>query len=473
MSQGNEGDERRIVLGRLLIARFMGVFKALGLYEWQHSGVRAAADRVLDVVRLLDDSGGEVRLAVRGDSIFVDSTRVREGGASAASYQALERLLNLCHIETISIDSETPPSEIQVLAHLLRRMSESGATPDEVARELEVRSVTSLAVTFAKGSKPEPDLLEGKELQKRVYLGSIGVLKSVFHEAREKDRINGRRVKRVVQQMLESIETDPGYMLNLTSVKNYDEYTFNHSVNVCVFAVALAREVGLSRRQLYVVGQAGMLHDLGKLCIPKHVLNKKGRLTPEERLIVRAHPVEGFLTVASKQGITRDTIGIALGAYEHHLNVDGTGYPEVATRRPIGLLSRILAIVDRYDAMTSARVYRTSPIAPPKALAILYQSQRTQTDQALLRYFMNMLGCFPLGTVVRLSSGCIAIVVGRSTREDVPHMPVVKLVLDEMGQPAPDETLDLVSTLKDAEPLTVDEVLDAAQYGIEVLDYIL
>ncbi|MBW2415549.1 MAG: HD domain-containing protein [Deltaproteobacteria bacterium] len=473
MSDSTESDGRTITLGRLLIARWMAVFKALGLYEWQHSGVRAAADRVLEVVALLDESGGEVQLAVRGDSIFVNSIRIREGGFSAVSYQSLERLLNLCDINTISMDAETPPNEIQVLAYLLRRITEGGSTADELARELEVRGVTSLVVTFAKGEKPQADMLEGKELQKRVYLGSIGVLKSVFHEAREKDRINSRRVKRVVQQLIESMETDPGYMLNLTSVKNYDEYTFNHSVNVSVLAVALARAVGLSRRQLCIVGQAGMLHDLGKLCIPKHVLNKKGRLTPDERLQVQTHPVEGFLSVASKQGVASDSIGVALGAYEHHLNIDGSGYPKVASARAIGLSSRILAIVDRYDAMTSARIYRTTPMAPPKALSILHQSQRTQTDQSLLRYFMNMLGCFPLGTVVRLSSGCIAIVVGRSTRDDVPHMPVVKLVLDEMGRPAPDDTIDLVSTLKDGEPLTVLEVLDAAEYGIEVLDYIL
>jgi HD-GYP domain-containing protein (c-di-GMP phosphodiesterase class II) len=273
--------------------------------------------------------------------------------------------------------------------------------------------------------------------------------------------------------MIDAIESDPSYMLTLTSVKNYDEYTFNHSVNVGVLAIALGRAVGLSRRELYVVGQAGLLHDLGKLCVPTEVLNKPGRLTPRERELVQAHPVEGFFSIATRIGVTSDTIAVALGAYEHHLNLDGSGYPSAASSREMGLLSRIVAIVDRYDAMTSARVYRSAPIPPPKALSILYHSQRAHVDQALLRYFMNMVSYYPLGTAVRLSDNSVGIVVGAASQDVLRHFPVVKIVLDAYGQAASGETIDLAANLKGPDLLHVVESLNAADYGIEAMDYIL
>jgi HD-GYP domain-containing protein (c-di-GMP phosphodiesterase class II) len=473
MSENDARDARRLELGRDLLARWAALFKALRLYDWQHSGVTSFAERVRETVRdLCEDSTG-VDLAVRGDSIYLDGVRLREGGPTASVYRRLVRLLDGAQVAGFGTDSDAELRDVQLFAHLVLAVFEGRSTREEMAQELKVRGVTGVSVTLREKEDEAPRMVEGHELQKRIYLASISVLKGTFHEARAKDRINSRRVKRVVQQMMESLESDPAYLLNLTSVKNYDEYTFNHSVNVGVLAIALGRSVGLSRRQLYVVGQAGMLHDLGKLCVPKEILNKRGRLTPDERDTVQSHPTEGFFKIASKQGVSPDTIGVALGAYEHHLNLDGTGYPSPAVTRPIGLLSRILAIVDRYDAMTSVRVYRSLPIPPPKALSILFHSQKAHVDQALLRYFMNMMGTYPLGSTVRLSDNSVAIVVGSGSVVELPHFPRVTIVLDELGHPGSEEEIDLSVTAKEPGALQVIETLDAADYGIEPMDYLV
>ena len=216
---------------------------------------------------------------------------------------------------------------------------------------------------------------------------SIDAVRSISHELRSVDRISARRVKRVVQGMIDSMDGDPSILLNLATLKNYDEYTFNHSVNVSVQTIALGRHVGLTRQQLYTVGQAGMFHDLGKLCIPKDILTKPGRLTPEERRTMEGHTVEGFISVARKLGVSAETIDIALTAFEHDVNVDDTGYPRPAASRTKGLFSRIVSIVDRYDAMTTDRPYRAA-VSPQKALAILFHVQRQDHDYNLLKYFM-------------------------------------------------------------------------------------
>ena len=464
-------DQRRLELGRELIVRWLGLIKALRLYDWRHDGVRSCAQRVRDMVAELIGGAGILDVALRNDSLYIDGKRVKESDSAASAFATLAQLLSNAGIGSFSTDAECDLEHLQLFAHLVISTSEGQRTPEEMLDELRIRGVGDIEVTLA-DSRVEV-LREGHELQKGVYTNSIRVLKSVFNELHSRDRINMRRVKRVVQQLMDSLDSDPGYALNLTHVKNYDEYTFNHSVNVGVMAIALGRVVGLTRRQLYVVGQAGLLHDLGKLCIPKEVLNKPGRLTPEERAIIQAHPSEGFVSIATKQGVTSETIGIALGAYEHHLNVDGTGYPEAAIARPIGLVSRILAIVDRYDAMTSARVYRSQPISPPKALTILYGSQRHLVDHKLLRFFMNMLGRYPLGTAVRLSDDSVGIVLDSGSVAQLPHLPCVKIILDQDGRPGSEELLDLSATAKEPGALHVLETLNLRDYGIEALDYLL
>ncbi len=189
--------------------------------------------------------------------------------------------------------------------------------------------------------------------------------------------------------------------------------------------------------------------------------------------MIQRHPVDGFVSIATKQGVSSDTIGVALGAYEHHLNLDGSGYPATAAGRPIGLLSRIVAIVDRYDAMTSARVYRSASISPPKALALLYHSQRDHLDQALLRNFLNLVGFYPLGTVVRLSDSSVGIVVGAMPEHALRHFPVVTLLLSADGRSIRDETVDLAEHAKEQDPPQVQEALNAAEFGIDVMEYIL
>ena len=240
-----------------------------------------------------------------------------------------------------------------------------------------------------------------------------------------------------------------------------------------MLAIALGRQIGLSRRQLCILGQTGMLHDIGKLCVPIEVLNKPGKLTPEEFDIIRNHPVDGFVSIAARLGVYDDTISVALGAFQHHLNPDGSGYPEAARGSDLGLLSRVVAIVDRYDAMTTPRVYRRQGIPPAKALSIIYHKQGSQTDDVLTRYFMNLIGAVPLGTTVRLSDDTIGIVVAGHASTTHGHLPTVRLVLDAAGHPIDKEVVDLAARAKGPEPLTVVEAVDPARYGIEIMDYLL
>ena len=464
-------DVARMKLGREIISHWMGLMRAIHLYERGNTTIVTLTTRILDAARDLRGGALDLEIDIRQGAIFLGGERLREGTVGSAGYHGFVDLLRRCGVSTIAIGDEARPEDVELVACLIGEITSGERTAEELVGELGLRGISGIDVVSTDGPEELPDEQEPAMVAKRVYLRSIGVVKSVFQTMRSDGRINARMVKRVVQQMIESV--DNGCMLNLTSLKNYDEYTFNHSVNVSVLAIALGRAIGLSRNQQYIVGQAGMLHDIGKLCIAKEVLNKPGRLTPDERSMVEHHPVDGLVTIASRLGVSDESIPVALAAFQHHTNMDGTGYPVAATRTPAGLLSRVVAVVDRYDAMTSSRVYRPEPISPAKALAIMYHRHQDHYDPPLLNYFLNLMGAFPLGTTVRLTDGSVAIVIQGNDDNNLRHLPVVRVVLDSLGSPVEAGELDLAAGIKEPDALQIEETANPADYGIELMDYLL
>lgn len=469
-----EDDELRPRLqrGRELIVLWNAVFKGVHLYERGNDTVAAQCERIREASMVVLEAEDQVEITSRRDSIFLNGLRIRESAFTSGGHQRLIRILRAAHVGAFSILDDVTRDQVEQFARLLAAAASGDGDPSALTRELAARGFTNFKIVAAEDAEELTDELAPEQMAKHVYMRAIDVAKTVFLEARSSDRISARRVKRAVAGMIESLEHDPAALMKLTSLKNYDEYTFNHSVNVSVFAINLGRHVGLRRQQLYTLGQAGMLHDIGKLCIPKGILNKPGRLVPEERQIIESHPLQGFLSIASKVGTSAETIDLALVALEHHVNSDGTGYPAVQATRPKNLLSRIISIVDRYDAMTSDRVYRPA-LQPQKALAIMYNSQRSHHDEALLKYFMNLMGYYPLGTTVRLSDGSVGIVTGGSRRPECRSLPTVRIILDAAGKATNDYTIDLAAEVDKEKSLRVAETVDPKPYGIEVMDYIL
>jgi len=196
--------------------------------------------------------------------------------------------------------------------------------------------------------------------------------------------------------------------VGLTAIKAHDEYTFVHCVNVSVISVAIGAALGLPRTTLAHLGVAALLHDLGKLAVPPEVLHKPGQLTPGEWELVESHPLEGAKMLAGMPGLSRlglDTMRVAL---EHHMNVDGSGYPLIGPSSSMGVLSRIVAVADVFDALTAHRAYRARPFTGYEALAIMLGPERHHSDPAALWAAVRSVGLYPAGTVMRTRSGHVA-----------------------------------------------------------------
>ena len=190
----------------------------------------------------------------------------------------------------------------------------------------------------------------------------------------------------------------------------YDDYTYGHSVNVAILAMCIGKRIVLSKRSLESLGLCGLLHDLGKIEIPKSILNKPGKLTDEEFDVIKRHSINSVRLIVKIQASRNQKADILLAPFEHHLKYDLSGYPRTDRKESLSLFGRILAIADVYDAITSPRIYRPTVIPPDRALGLMWNGSGKDFDPILLKVFINMIGFYPLGTLRVLDNRKVGLV---------------------------------------------------------------
>ncbi|MES2124400.1 MAG: HD domain-containing phosphohydrolase, partial [Gemmatimonadota bacterium] len=260
----------------------------------------------------------------------------------------------------------------------------------------------------------------------------------------------------------------------LTTLREYDEYTFTHSVNVTIFAVTLGKRLGLERMQLYDLGLAALMHDIGKARLDIQLLNKAGSLDDSEWLRMQSHPWLGTLTLFKMREGEDLPYRAILAAHEHHMKVDRSGYPRAIRPRRLGLFTRIVAVADGYDAATTRRAYQSEPLEPDAVLHEMWLNPGRGYDPTLVKALINLLGIYPVGTCVILDTFEVAIVAGAGTDPEQLHRPLVRIVVDTFGIRArpPGELVDLTETRADgSHPRTIVKVTSPDRYGLVVGDY--
>jgi len=250
--------------------------------------------------------------------------------------------------------------------------------------------------------------------------------------------------------------------VTLFKLRGFDEYTYTHSINVSILAVLLGKHLGLDKPTLLKLGLAGMYHDVGKARIPESILNKPGKLTPAEFQAMKAHPLEGYNVMKGQADLDPE---ILRAVVEHHERHDGSGYPRGVRGEDISRFSRIISVVDVYDALTSRRVYKGA-MAPAKALGMMYQWRDKDFPHNAIENFIRCVGVFPVGSFVRLSGGEFGIVA--STNPVRPTKPEIKVVLDAKMRPQLARVLDLEALEGTPQAQDIAEVLNPADHKIDL-----
>ncbi len=309
-----------------------------------------------------------------------------EAGAGPAEADSLE-----------AASSETGPTETDLFEGLRAAVAEDLTPPkDYMAQHGHSPAMADLAqATYAQVMA---------SMARKTYSHALTSVLDMTGKQTLKKRVGIQKSKRVVQNMIEILTKDESILLGMSTIRNYDDYTYTHSVNVAILSMCLGRRMGLSRRMVELLGLCGLFHDLGKVDVPIHLITKGGGLTNDEYEEIKKHSLNSVRQIIRLNADHALKSRLILPPFEHHLGVDLAGYPKTDRKAPLSLLGRILAVADNYDAMTSSRSYRTVPISPDVALKLMLEEAGTRLDPLVLKVFIKMIGVYPVGSLLVLDS---------------------------------------------------------------------
>ena len=276
----------------------------------------------------------------------------------------------------------------------------------EAESEAQVEDQLQRAVEEKRELAPVSIGIEVERAAKICFQSKQAVI-SMFQEARMGKAVDTGGARQLVEEISDSVARNPGALISLARLKTVDDYTYMHSVAVCAMMVGLAKQLGLDEEQTRLAGMAGLMHDLGKALMPMDVLNKPGKLTEAEFSIIKTHPVEGHRMLLTGRDVSPLVLDVCL---HHHEKTDGSGYPKGLKADEISLFAKMGAVCDVYDAITSNRPYK-SGWDPAESLRKMAEWSNGHFDGKVFQAFVKSLGIYPIGSLVKLTSGRLGVVV--------------------------------------------------------------
>jgi putative nucleotidyltransferase with HDIG domain len=312
------------------------------------------------------------------------------------------------------------------------------------------------------------------EAGKKVFFETIGVIKGAVTGIKKNQFIDARKMKRMVQGAVNLMVKDESILLGLTTIKNYDEYTFNHCVNVAIYSLAMGRRLGFSKKTLTELGMTALLHDIGKAKIPKEIINKPDKLDEDEWRIIKEHPMTGVEMMLKIKQLGEMSPKMVIGVFEHHLNCNLTGYPKLIRKKDLTLFGKIIKIADCYDAMTTPRAYRKKPYRPEQTLAIMVR-EKNGFDPVLLKVFIGIIGIYPIGSLVLLDTNEMGVVYETNPDPEYINRPKVILISQSEGKRKIGPAVDLAEM--DGKERTykrnIVRALDPKKHHVNIVEHFL
>jgi HD-GYP domain-containing protein (c-di-GMP phosphodiesterase class II) len=462
--------------GKVYVLALYGALRSIKMYPVENAAVQKALAELVNVTGELMKREAELEIKVSGEFIFVNSTRLRLDLDNYASFSHLLSLFRANGVGVLRVHGAPSARDWLTFLSLMQAPSKESSSQRllQLTGKLEGAKILNFELGAANEAEEEESREKVKEVAKRTYSQSVAVTKELVHSVRVGRSPNIKKIKRVVQTIVDQILNEETSLMGLTTIRDYDEYTFTHSVNVCIFSVALGRRLGLTKLQLYDLGLAALFHDIGKSRVAVDVLNKASGLTDDEWRQIAAHPWLGTLTLFHMRGQQELPYRAMVVAYEHHMKTDQTGYPRPIRKRDMSIYSKVVAVADGFDAATSRRAYQTDPLSPAAVLQEMRDNPRRGMDPVVVKAFINLLGVYPVGTLVVLDTFELAIVHQANPIAELISRPIVRVVSDARGNVIyPGELVDLAVRDASGERFarTIIKTENPDRYGIRISDY--
>ncbi|MBI5101610.1 MAG: HD-GYP domain-containing protein [Nitrospirae bacterium] len=446
------------------------VLRTSQIHDPNNVAVTSVIDKMIVMINSLIAVERVIALELKGDFFYVNDARIRFALEYLLNFDFLVREFKKRELGSVIFKDKLRPDDIKTFIAAFIASGFSSSPFDLISEK--VFDLNSLSVERLKKNIVESGSVEPRKMVKKTYFNAVSYTKGVINKIKSGEKVNIKKAKRVIETMVDQILEQEQLLIGMTAIKDYDEYTYHHSVNVSILSIALAQRLGLNKKLLTELGIVAIFHDIGKMEIPNEILNKPSNFSDDEWKLIRKHPMWGVRALLKLRKLDELTIKSAIVSFEHHLNYDHTGYPRVKKKSGIDFLSRIISLADQYDAMTSSRVYSRIPMSPDKALSLMVERSGTQLDPLLMKFFVNMVGIFPVGTLVMLNTRELGLVY--ESNQLFGARPRVMLIIDKEGKRTQGNVVDLTEKNDQGEYLrTILKTMDPNKYRINLAEYLL
>jgi len=381
-------------------------------------------------------------LKISNDQLLVDGEKLPYNKTTKNLFDNVIQYFDTRNLEGMRFLEDvkhTSPKEILAFLHLLQQSAQKPDPLNWLKERLETQTIQWVEL-IKKSETPQTDQepsytdkAERWERARKDYTYAKASLEKVAERIKDKKKEVGiGKTVRVVQGMVTNLFEDDEVYAAISTLRVFDDYTFTHSVNVAMLSMCLGRRINLSRRSLTSLGICALFHDLGKIEIPNEVLHKRDKLDDGELKLIEEHSLNSARLLLRLKASPDSKARILVPLFEHHLKYDLSGYPRADWKNPLTLFGKIISIADKYDTLTSSRAYRKPLISPDRALGYMFDRAGKDYDPILIKVFINILGLYPVGTLLRLDTGELALVVSSPSR-DYSKRPLV-CVLEKYGE---------------------------------------
>lgn len=438
------------------------------LYPARHPELLDGLKRMNASLSALLEELGDLTFAMHEEDLFIESELlIRESVTYAVFIKECEGM----DVGAITFRAGVTEEEIEALIDALCTDRQTLENEGGIANRLKNRNAAHIIISSTAGELDEsPKEEKETKASKEVYNSAVTAVKDIMKSAKIGQGVSVEKVEKVVGGLTDALFNDQMNLLGLTVIKSYDETTFYHSVNTCILCLSLGNNLSLERDKLSILGAAALLHDIGKVNIPKDLTTKPTPLTSEEFETMKRHPIEGAEILSQMPGMHKLSMVVA---YEHHVGYDLSGYPKLTNKDRPHLFSRIVQVADSYEAGTAMRPFKGSKL-PDQVLAEMIRQTGRAFDPVIMKAFVQTLSIYPVGSVVLLDTGEIAVVY--ETNANDLARPKIKVAIDENGKrisPAESAIIEMNEKSEDGEKYTrsVMRVIDPWELGIDAVEF--
>jgi HD-GYP domain-containing protein (c-di-GMP phosphodiesterase class II) len=471
--EGMESDLSK--LANNLVTKFHVLMRISQIYDSKNVALHQFIQESLQTINTLIKREGALSLKIVKDDFFLNEKRLRYSVEGFTSFKYLltqwkKRLIGEVIFKS-PVDERMLREFIYALINLEEGREENATLFNEQLASRDIPSIEVNSLEVVEGEEEAFTLQkeDQREVGKKVFFETIGTIKEVITQIESKQYADVRKLKRLAQKAVHLVIEDESILLGMTTIKNYDEYTFNHSVNVSIYSLAMGKRLGFSKKALTELGITALLHDIGKSKIPREILNKPASLDEEEWGMMKKHPLIGVEIVLNLKQLGEINPRMVVGIFDHHLKSDLSGYPKLFRKKKVSLFGRIIQIADSYDAMTTPRIYKKTPYTPEQALALMLRERTIHFDPILLKIFISLVGIFPIGSLVLLNTREMGIVYKPNHDPKWLDRPMVILIARNEKGDVKKEVVDLIETDgADRYKRSIVKTLDPDKYHIDI-----